>query len=87
MKCGQQSLPVFLFAMVLSRFAGIALDHTGREVPAVILVNVVFIGLLIAIAYGLGWLKSNPWQASRFKPPTAEPDRPLVGPAPARAAE
>ena len=87
MKCGQQSLPVFLFAMVLSRFAGIALDHTGREIPAVILVNVVFIGLLIAIAYGLGWLKSNPWQASRFKPPTAEPDRPLAGPAPARAAE
>ena len=71
MKCGQQSLPVFLFSMALSRYAGIALDHTGRSIPANILVNALAILSLVGIAYLLGWLKSNPWRGSKPKPAAA----------------
>ncbi|MEM7444973.1 MAG: OpgC domain-containing protein [Pseudomonadota bacterium] len=71
MKCGQQSLPVFLFAMALSRYAGIALDHTGRELIWVLIVNAIAIATLIGIAYLLGWLKSEPWRAK--KPRTSSP--------------
>ena len=64
-KCGQQSLPVFLFSMVLSRLAGIALDQTGREIGWVLLINAAGIGSLIGIAYLLGWLKAEPWRKRR----------------------
>ena len=89
MQCGQQSLPVFLFSMAFSRFAGITLDHTGREqVWVVVLVNAAFIGLLIGLAYLLRWLKSEPWRKRRPDQQPAPPPRPAPTPAPAtRAAE
>ncbi len=69
MKCGQQSLPVFLFAMALSRYAGIVLDQTGRELVWVLLVNAGAIATLIGLAYLLGWLKSEPWRSKKPRPP------------------
>ena len=89
MQCGQQSLPVFLFSMAFSRFAGIVLDHTGREqVWVVVLVNAAFIGLLIGLAYLLKWLKSEPWRKRRPEQQAAPPPQPAPAPAPVtRAAE
>ena len=89
MKCGQQSLPVFLFAMALSRYAGIALDHTGREIGWVLLVNAAAIAILIGIAYLLGWLKSEPWRSTKPAARTvaAPPTEAANTEPPARAAE
>ena len=97
LQCGQQSLPVFLFAMFLSRLYGIALDHISvtpweREWYLVVLVNIVAIANLVGVAYLLGWIKSEPWrvrrpagQADRAKDDRAKDDRPLTGAAvPAR---
>ena len=97
LQCGQQSLPVFLFAMFLSRLYGIALDHISvtpweREWYLVVLVNIVAIANLVGVAYLLGWIKSEPWrvrrpagQADRAKDDRAKDDRPMTGAAvPAR---
>ncbi|MEQ9812752.1 MAG: OpgC domain-containing protein [Azospirillaceae bacterium] len=62
MQCGKQSLPVFLFAMAISRYAGIVLDHTDREPWQAILVNAGAIAVLISIAYLIGFLKKEPWR-------------------------
>jgi hypothetical protein len=82
MKCGQQSLPVFLFAMAISRYVGITLDHTGRDsIAVVVLVNAVAVGVLMGIAYLLGWLKSNPWRRRPSAPDAAPNADPLGTPA------
>ena len=75
--CGRPSLPVFMFSMILSRLAGMALDLVGREVPVVIAVNAAGIAILIGFAYLLGWLKSEPWRARR--PAAAPAKRPAPG--------
>ena len=89
LQCGQQSLPVFLFSMILSRIAGMALDQTGRDVWAVLLVNAAGIATLIGIAYLLKWLKSEPWRKSRTPKPgaheAAHPDPSAEGLRPAPA--
>lgn len=66
MKIGQQSLAVFVFSMVLARFNGFWLDQWGRDATwHTILVNLVGVALLIAVAYGVGWIKSQPWRVAR----------------------
>jgi len=66
MKIGQQSLAVFVFSMVLARFNGFWLDQWGRDATwHTILVNLVGVGLLVAVAYGVGWIKSQPWRVAR----------------------
>lgn len=72
-QCGKQSLPVFLFGMAFSRMAGIMLDQINlnhREIPVwqVILVNLFWIGMLIGLAYLLGWLQKTPWKTARIPP-------------------
>jgi len=66
MKIGQQSLAVFIFSMVLARFNGFWLDQWGRDVTwHTFLVNFVGVALLIAVSYGVGWIKSQPWRVAR----------------------
>ncbi|OAH99975.1 hypothetical protein A1353_19850 [Methylomonas methanica] len=62
---GQQSLPIFLFSMVLSYAGGIWLDHLGRETwPAAALVNVSGLGLMLLGGRIMAWLDTKPWTIS-----------------------
>lgn len=62
-KVGQQSLAVFATGLVVSRLAGIHLDHAGRETPTYAVANLTGIATLIATAYLVAWFKSSPWKA------------------------
>ncbi len=81
LKCGQQSLPVFMFSIVFSLLAGMGLDVLGRSWWSVIVVNGVAIAALIGVAYLLGWLKSNPWRGRQpdKAPPPSRPAEPAPG--------
>ena len=61
-KVGTQSLAVFMVSIVLSRFNGWWLDVIGRDVWTRALVNLTGFAILIAVAYGVGWFKSQPWR-------------------------
>lgn len=61
---GQQSLPMFVFSMVLSFAGGIALDSIGRDAVSTALVNLAGLGLLLTAGQLLAWLSGKPWQAS-----------------------
>ena len=61
-KVGTHSLAVFMVSIVLSRFNGWWLDVIGRDVWTRALVNLTGFAILIAVAYGVGWFKSQPWR-------------------------
>jgi hypothetical protein len=65
LKVGQQSLAVFVVSMVLARLIGFAFDNLGRDTLTVWLGNLAGFAILIAVAYGAGWFKSQPWRAKR----------------------
>ncbi|QFS83483.1 OpgC protein [Roseivivax sp. THAF40] len=65
MKVGQQSLAVFITSMFLARIMGTVLDVTGRNHLSMLLVNAAGALLLVAVAYGAGWFKSQPWRKSK----------------------
>jgi hypothetical protein len=62
MKVGQQSLAVFIASMYLARLLGVLLDVLGRSHASMIFVNMLGFALLIGVAYGAGWFKSQPWR-------------------------
>lgn len=63
MKVGQQSLAVFITSMFTARLLGVALDTLGRQsLFNQVVVNAVGFGVLISVAYGVGWFKSQPWR-------------------------
>lgn len=74
-KCGQQSLSVFVTSMVLSWIAGAAFDHIGNGAGALILVNGTGFALLIGVAYLVAAYKRQPWkrQAPTALPPEGRP--------------
>ena len=61
MQVGQQSLAVFVAGLVLAQFIGAALDVTGRSILASAALNLAGIGLVIAIARFVAWIKATPW--------------------------
>lgn len=66
MKIGSQSLAIFVFSMILARLNGFWLDQWGRDVTwHTVFVNLFGVGLLLAVAYGVGWIKSQPWRVKR----------------------
>ena len=65
MKVGQQSLAVFIASMYLARLLGVALDQAGRSHLSMLYVNLLGFALLITVAYGAGWFKSQPWRKAR----------------------
>ena len=82
-KVGTQSLAVFLVSIVLSRFNGAWMDGidawlaesdwtyiTQRDVWVRAMVNLTGFAVLIATAYGVSWIKRQPW---RDKAPTPRP--------------
>ncbi len=63
MKVGQQSLAVFITSMFTARLLGVALDTLGRNsFFNQLIVNAAGFTVLIAVAYGVGWFKSQPWR-------------------------
>lgn len=62
MKVGQQSLAVFVASMFLAQLLGVVLDEAGRSVGSMIVVNALGFALLVAVAYGAGWFKAQPWK-------------------------
>ncbi|MEP1614699.1 MAG: OpgC domain-containing protein [Roseobacter sp.] len=63
MKVGQQSLAVFITSMFTARLLGVALDTLGRSsLFNQIAVNLAGFAILIGVAYGVGWFKSQPWR-------------------------
>ncbi|SIS76415.1 hypothetical protein SAMN05421759_10393 [Roseivivax lentus] len=65
MKVGQQSLAVFITSMYLARLMGAVLDVTGRNHLSMLLVNLLGALVLVAVAYGAGWFKSQPWRKAK----------------------
>ncbi|MEL6520562.1 MAG: OpgC domain-containing protein [Pseudomonadota bacterium] len=65
MKVGQQSLAVFIASMYMARIMGVILDNSGRTHMTMTLVNVGGILFLIALAYSVGWFKSQPWRSKK----------------------
>lgn len=59
---GQQSLAVFVGGLVLAQLIGAALDMTGRTLVASAALNLASIGLVIATARFVAWVKSAPWK-------------------------
>lgn len=83
-KCGQQALAVFLSGMVLSHVGGMIFDHLGTGAAVQLAVNGVSFALLVAVAYGVAWVKGTPWKHRVVKPPAAPVV--LAAPPPAVAA-
>lgn len=66
MKVGQQSLAVFITSMFVARLLGVALDVLGRNsFFNQLIVNLTGFAILISVAYGVGWFKSQPWRKKR----------------------
>lgn len=65
LKVGQQSLAVFVFSMFTARIMGFAMDVMGRDLITTLAVNLVGCALLVAVAYGAGWFKSQPWNLKK----------------------
>ncbi|MEZ5666669.1 MAG: OpgC domain-containing protein [Alphaproteobacteria bacterium] len=91
-QCGRQSLPVFLFGMVFSQLAGIMLDQINTnhwDIPTwqVVLVNLFWIGMLVGLAYLLGWLQKSPWKAVKRQPAPQHAPAHAAAPAPATPPE
>jgi len=64
-KVGQQALATFLTSMALAWILTIALDQLGRDALTVALVNLFGLGTIVAVAYLVGWYKSEPWRRPR----------------------
>ncbi|MEO0343602.1 MAG: OpgC domain-containing protein [Pseudomonadota bacterium] len=62
MKVGQQSLAVFITSMFLALLLGVLLDQMGRSYLTMAWVNALGFAAIIAMAYGVGWFKTQPWK-------------------------
>jgi len=62
MKVGQQSLAVFIGSMYLARLLGVLFDQFGKSHWTMLWVNGLGFALIIGVAYGAGWFKSQPWK-------------------------
>ena len=63
MKVGQQSLAVFITSMFLARMLGVLFDQVGRSYVTMAWVNLLGFAVIIALAYGVGWFKTQPWKS------------------------
>ncbi|MEP2654631.1 MAG: OpgC domain-containing protein [Sedimentitalea sp.] len=62
LKVGQQSLAVFITSMFIARVSGFVMDNIGRDTWTVVAVNLAGMLVLVLVAYGAGWFKSQPWR-------------------------
>ncbi|MGC9417520.1 MAG: OpgC family protein [Rhodovulum sp.] len=59
---GQQSLAIFVFSMALAPALGFALDVAGRTAIHIALANLLGLAALAGAAYGIDWIKAQPWK-------------------------
>ncbi len=82
-RVGQQSLAIFMVSMVLARLLGVVLDVIGRSFVATACVNFLGCAILIGVAYGVRYIKSEPWRVASLPAPTSVPtptvDQPQTG--------
>ncbi|MES0883112.1 OpgC domain-containing protein [Roseibium sp. SCPC14] len=81
-KVGQQSLAVFMASLVIAQAAGLLRDMVwgrGEWIPQ-ILSNLFGFLALIAVAYVVGWYKSEPWRKPPKVSPSSTSDRPSPTP-------
>ncbi|MEX5727775.1 hypothetical protein Ga0609869_001128 [Rhodovulum iodosum] len=64
-RVGQQSLAIFVFSMALAPLIGFTLDLGGRTAASIALANLAGLAALVGAAYGIGWVKSQPWKTPR----------------------
>jgi hypothetical protein len=74
-RVGQQSLAIFMVSMVLARLLGVLLDVIGRSFAATAFVNLLGFAILIAVAYAVRFIKSEPWRKTSL-PAAAPADQP-----------
>jgi hypothetical protein len=67
--------------MTLAWVLTIALDQLGRDPLTVALANIVGLATIVAVAYLVGWYKSEPWRR-----PVSRPEPVRAAPAAAEAA-
>jgi hypothetical protein len=70
-KCGQQSLAVFLSGIVLADLGGLAFEYWGDGPLAQTLVTLVGFAITLGVAYGVSWIKGPPWAGPREPTPVA----------------
>lgn len=82
MQTGRETLPVFLFSLVLAQALGIALDLANHDALITALANLGGCAALAAAAYGVGWFRGEPWRlrpqpqaTSQLAAPTQIPSR------------
>ena len=61
-KVGQQSLAVFVSSLVLAQLLGAIFKTVGTHWSIVMIGNLTGFAILIAIAHGVSWFKSQPWR-------------------------
>jgi len=61
-KVGQQSLAVFVSSLVLAQLLGAVFKSIGTHWSIVMVGNLTGFAILIAIAHGVSWFKSQPWK-------------------------
>ncbi len=83
-RVGQQSLAIFMVSMVLARLLGVVLDVIGRSFLATAFVNLLGFAVLIAVAYGVRFIKSEPWRKPAVT--VQHNDENLTGQVPAKVA-
>lgn len=62
LKVGQQSLAVFIASMFLARLMGALLDQVGRTHFSMLWVNLLGAAIIVGVAYGASYYKSQPWK-------------------------
>ncbi|MBO9409260.1 OpgC domain-containing protein [Shimia sp. R9_1] len=62
LKVGQQSLAVFIASMFLARLMGALLDQVGRTHFTMFWVNLLGAAIIVGVAYGASYYKSQPWK-------------------------
>jgi hypothetical protein len=70
-RCGQHSLQVFCLGIMLSVFARFIINATSKGIAMQLAVNIVGIGLMIALAQLLSWYKRRSRAAAQSATPQA----------------
>lgn len=76
-KVGQQSLAVFVSSLVIAQIIGMMFKVLGTHWLIVTAGNLIGFAGLIAVAYAVGWFKSQPWRQQKvIAPATKSPQSP-----------
>lgn len=72
-RVGQQSLAVFATSMIMARVLGAIMEQAGRGPLVVVAVNLAGFAIIIGVAYGVSYIKRQPWKNPVKPAPRVEP--------------